>query len=322
MQVDTYDGKKSVYNLGSGDSYFIHDFFNNEDSEDLYHELMACTDWKSFTIKKGFVPRRVSVQADIQNSIYFKDCVYPLYRHPVDHHHKPQLWDPSAKIIKEKLEKTIKSKFNHALIQLYRNGKDFISPHSDKTLDITYGTCIANVSLGETRTLVLKSKDKTKKQEIELPDGSLYVIGWNTNIEWLHSIKRNGDPKAKVHPRISLTFRSISTFILENTIFGLYTKKDIYGQGARCKNNKDLMIKYAYRAAISLIAVLIAFNDYKGEYITYMIYSLISYIIYKVWDNYKDANSMQQLFSRMNKETKHDLFNKTHSHDAIVYNHT
>lgn len=51
---------------------------------------------------------------------------------------------------------------NHVLIQLYRNGKDGISEHSDKTIDVVRGSNIVNVSLGAQRFMTLRlKKDKT-----------------------------------------------------------------------------------------------------------------------------------------------------------------
>lgn len=47
---------------------------------------------------------------------------------------------------------------NHVLIQLYRTGKDAISEHSDKTIDVVRGSNIVNVSLGAQRVMTLKSK--------------------------------------------------------------------------------------------------------------------------------------------------------------------
>jgi hypothetical protein len=59
------------------------------------------------------------------------------------------------------------------------------------------------------------------------------VLGWKTNMEWLHAIKRVGDPKQKVLPRVSLTFRNIATFQRE-------VDGRLYGQSARHKTEASL----------------------------------------------------------------------------------
>jgi alkylated DNA repair dioxygenase AlkB len=54
-------------------------------------------------------------------------------------------------IIKEHVEKALRQCFNHVLIQYYRTGNDYISEHSDKTIDVVQGSKIVNVSLGAQR---------------------------------------------------------------------------------------------------------------------------------------------------------------------------
>jgi alkylated DNA repair dioxygenase AlkB len=44
------------------------------------------------------------------------------------------------------------------LIQLYRTGADYISEHSDKTIDVVRGSFIVNLSLGARRTMTLRTK--------------------------------------------------------------------------------------------------------------------------------------------------------------------
>lgn len=261
----------TTFNLGSGDSYYIKDFFNQNDACRLFDELSNEINWENFDIKGSPVPRLISVQAEmpkeslgefsnylfcilsviflISNNYIMNNyltlpvlflIVYlsiqsnmthqliPIYRHPVDYHPTTIYFCPPAWEIKTKIETLIDQKLNHALIQLYRDGKDFIGDHSDKTIDIRYKSVIANVSLGETRTLVLKKKDKSEIQEIELEHGSLYVLGWNTNREYTHGIRRNADPRAGLKPRISLTFRDIATF---------QKGDELIGQGAKIKGD-------------------------------------------------------------------------------------
>ena len=226
-KIKTTIFKDSVKDLGSGDSFYIADFLSKEEADDLQKSLMNEIEWDSFNIKGSPVPRLISVQGELEDN-----GTQPLYRHPVDSHPKLKQWCLSADIIKQKAEKVIGESLNHALIQLYRDGKDFISDHSDKTLDIKHNTHIVNVSLGETRLLVLKSKDKTHSQEIQLAHGSLYVLGWKTNMEYKHGIRRNADPQITLQPRISLTMRNIATYVREDG--------KLFGQGAIHKTEKEL----------------------------------------------------------------------------------
>jgi 2OG-Fe(II) oxygenase superfamily len=140
-------------------------------------------------------------------------------------------------------------------------GPDYISEHSDKTLDITRDTAILSFSLGATRTLTLRSKapaatgeesdghdeepfsqSARKIEKIRLPHNSLFVLGWETNRHYYHSIKADKRRDAEKSPdelacggqRISLTFRSISTFYHREL-------QCIFGQGAPIKSLQSLI---------------------------------------------------------------------------------
>jgi len=44
--------------------------------------------------------------------------------------------------IRDHVEKTLGHPVNHALLQLYRTSEDYISEHSDKTIDVVRGSNI------------------------------------------------------------------------------------------------------------------------------------------------------------------------------------
>lgn len=147
---------------------------------------------------------------------------------------------------------------NHVLIQHYRHGNDYISEHSDKTLDIARGSKIVNVSVGAQRTMVLRTKrdalahqgptseeEKAKRsvQRIPLPHNSMFVLGLETNAKWLHGIRQDKrDVRDKTAAelshngeRISLTFRHIATSLTAD-------EKHIFGQGAKAKTRDDAQL--------------------------------------------------------------------------------
>jgi hypothetical protein len=154
--------------------------------------------------------------------------------------------------IRAAVERELDHAVNHVLIQHYRSGKDYISEHSDKTIDVAAGSKIVNVSIGATRCMTLRAKkdalsagepeeDKSRKhQKFPLPDRSMFVMGLETNAKWLHSIRHDNRPfhiKSEEErymngERISLTFRNISTFLSADG-----TK--IWGQGATTKTAEE-----------------------------------------------------------------------------------
>jgi hypothetical protein len=93
--------------------------------------------------------------------------------------------------------------------------------------------------------MILKHKIQDGlKQRFKLPHNSLFVLGWKTNREWLHSIKQDNrldmdkdpDELAFSSQRISLTLRTVATFRNRRT-------GQLYGQGARCKTNNEQLFE-------------------------------------------------------------------------------
>ncbi|TKA30751.1 hypothetical protein B0A50_02471 [Salinomyces thailandicus] len=162
---------------------------------------------------------------------------------------KPEVhWQPA--------EEAAGHALNHVLIQLYRGGTDFISEHSDKTLDIAKGSSIVNVSFGAQRTMRLRSKRGATSHlaapskhgaatspltrtthRIPLPHNSMITMSLETNAEYLHGINADKRPAVEFSAaekeydgqRISLTFRQIETFLSAD-------ERLIWGQGATGKS--------------------------------------------------------------------------------------
>ena len=126
-------------------------------------------------------------------------------------------------------------------------GKDAISEHADKTLDIEHGAPIVGVSLGASRTFTLRSKARLKAntgpqsiQHIALPDSSVYMLGLETNRTFTHQIAADKNPPGNRRPdenafggeRISIT-RAVSRAISSSD-------GRVFGQGAPHKSEAAL----------------------------------------------------------------------------------
>ena len=118
----------------------------------------------------------------------------------------PNPWSKEVLILKNKLEEITQFKFDYVLINYYRDGKDYISYHSDREAIGDGKNVICSISLGETRKFVLKHLDKTiPKRTFFLENGSLIIMkGDNTQIYWKHTITKT---TLVENPRINLTFR-------------------------------------------------------------------------------------------------------------------
>ncbi|KAF8055366.1 hypothetical protein FPV67DRAFT_1743934 [Lyophyllum atratum] len=134
---------------------------------------------------------------------------------------------------------------NHVLIQHYRSGKDCISEHSDKTINVIRGSNIMNVSAQrvmshnpppqeyppeggadvpiryESRTEQAASRRYPAHPSLHI---SMFVMGPATNTQWLHGTHDDNRPASSKSEaelfqrteRISLTFRHIGVFLTED----------------------------------------------------------------------------------------------------------
>lgn len=118
-----------------------------------------------------------------------------------------------------------------------------------QTLDIVRDSAIVNMSIGAQRVMTLRTKKSNRTsgvdspttsrqtQKIPMPHNSVFVLGSNTNMHWLHGVRADKRPIQQKSAeemsfggeRISLTFRQIGTFTNSNN-------KKIWGQGARKKS--------------------------------------------------------------------------------------
>ncbi|KAK3709130.1 hypothetical protein LTR37_011109 [Vermiconidia calcicola] len=206
--------------------------------DDLYGDIT----WQKMHHHTGEVPRLVCCQGTIGG-----DGSMPVYRHPSDQTLSIQSWTPAVDKIRKAAEEVVGHSLNHALIQLYRGGTDFISEHSDKTLDIVKDSFIVNVSFGAQRTMRLRTKRdalNTAKgsptaritYRVPMPHNSMITMSLRTNAEYLHGIMADKRPSVELSEaekafggqRISLTFRNIGTFLNGDS-------SRIWGQGAVAK---------------------------------------------------------------------------------------
>lgn len=222
-----------------GDTMLVEEFLPPSLIDGLFERLCEEVQFKKMMHQGGEVPRFIAVQGEID-----EDGTRPVYRHPADESPPLLPLTPAVEKIRDHVERALEHTVNHVLIQCYHGGNDYISEHSDKTLDIVPGSYIANVSLGAERTMVFRTKrgDRKPREAVEkaseplaesdssnkrqvvrlpMPHNSLVKMGLATNGKWLHGIKADKRPiqektqaeLASDGVRISLTFRRIGTFL-------------------------------------------------------------------------------------------------------------
>ena len=116
-------------------------------------------------------------------------------------------WTKELLQLKTIVEEKTSEQFNSCLLNLYHNGLEGMSWHSDAEKDLKKYGAIASLSFGaERRFLFRHKKDKKTTVSINLEHGSLLVMKDTTQSNWLHSLPPT---KQVTKPRVNLTFRTI-----------------------------------------------------------------------------------------------------------------
>ena len=117
---------------------------------------------------------------------------------------QPNSWTNELLEIKNKIEPVANVTFNKVLLNLYRNGKDSVSWHTDAEPALGKNPIIASVNFGATRKFQLRHIKTKEKLEIQLTHGSLLIMQGELQHYWQHQV-----PKTikKIGERINLTFR-------------------------------------------------------------------------------------------------------------------
>ncbi|MDT9183447.1 MULTISPECIES: alpha-ketoglutarate-dependent dioxygenase AlkB family protein [Limnospira] len=175
-------------------------FLTLTESDRLFWELYKSLNWRQEQIKIFGkirpIPRLTAWYADAGKSYTYSG---------IKHHAQP--WNPTLKSIKSQVEDIAEVTFNSVLINLYRDGKDSMSWHSDDEPELGKNPMIASVSLGGTRRFSGKHKiHKNRKFNIDLTSGSLLLMKGETQHFWQHQIPKTSQV---VEPRINLTFRMV-----------------------------------------------------------------------------------------------------------------
>ncbi len=188
---------KKIFDLPDTDLMLFEGFYSKEESDRYYNLLLNSTPWREADLhiydKTHIIPRMVAWYEDKDNAGANPDG---------------NEWTPELLAIRAKVEEETFFKFNSVLLNLYRNGKDGVGWHSDRTENFGKNQVIASVTFGETRPF--RMRHKTRKdipmQEIPLKHGSLLLMAGATQSCWEHHIPKTSKD---ILPRINLTFRQV-----------------------------------------------------------------------------------------------------------------
>lgn len=164
-------------------------------------ELMAClveqTAWRAETVvvygKRHLQPRLTA---------WHGDAAYTYSGLTL----APMPFSPLLQTIRSAVESVTGHRYNSVLLNYYRDGRDSMGMHSDDEPELGAAPAIASLSLGATRTFILRHKQTGQTVKLDLADGSLLLMAGALQRHWLHGINKTARP---VGPRLNLTFRYI-----------------------------------------------------------------------------------------------------------------
>ena len=119
---------------------------------------------------------------------------------------KALAWTPTLIQLKERIEQKTGETYNSCLLNLYHDGSEGMSWHSDDEIMLVKNGSIASLSLGVARKFSFKHKKTGAKVSVFLENGSLLEMKGTTQQHWLHALPKT---KKVSIPRINLTFRRI-----------------------------------------------------------------------------------------------------------------
>jgi alkylated DNA repair dioxygenase AlkB len=186
--------------LPDADILYYPAFFNKEDADSIYTQLLKDIPWQQDEIRVfGKIhpqPRLTALFGNEGKSYSYSNI--KMQPHP---------WNPLLQKIKSQIEEISNTSFTTVLLNYYRDGKDSNGWHADNEKELGRNPVIASLSFGAERPFQLKHNvDKDQKKSIVLEHGSLLLMNGTTQHFWKHQIPKTVKPIA---PRINLTFRVI-----------------------------------------------------------------------------------------------------------------
>ncbi len=117
-------------------------------------------------------------------------------------------WTPVLSEIRSQIETYLNFSFNSVLVNLYRNGNDYVGWHSDNEAELGEQPFIASVTFGAERRFEFRHKKSSENGRVLLHSGTLLIMQPNFQHHWLHSLPIDQNVS---EGRINLTFRKVIT---------------------------------------------------------------------------------------------------------------
>lgn len=173
--------------------------FSSKETQEYYKALLNEIEWKNDEViiygKHIITKRRAAWYGDENyHYSYSNTTKYALS------------WTKELLTLKVIVENKTGVAFNSCLLNLYHNGSEGMTWHSDDEAILNSEVGIASLSFGETRKFSFKHKGTKEIVSLQLESGSLLIMKGATQQHWLHALPKT--VKA-TEPRINLTFRVV-----------------------------------------------------------------------------------------------------------------
>ena len=185
--------------LKNGEYIYYPNFINVPTANDYLEALKNNIDWKQESMnmygKQVMFPRLTAWYGDNDKPYSFSGIKL-----------NPTLWSKELLEIKNLIEPTCNVEFNSVLLNLYRDGNDSISWHTDAEKELGKNPLIASVNFGAERKFQIRHNETHETHNIILKHGSLLIMKGELQHYWKHQVPKQ---KAVLKERINLTFRVI-----------------------------------------------------------------------------------------------------------------
>lgn len=196
---DKFPGEPNNLLPFDGCALYYGPILSTDAAEQHFNSLMSTIDWKNDEAiifgKKIVTKRKVA---------WYGEHPFPYTYSKTTKTALP--WNDDLLKLKSIVENESGETFNSCLLNLYHDGNEGMSWHSDAEKELLKNGAIGSLSLGADRKFSFKHKKTKETVSLTLHQGSLLTMKDTTQTYWLHRLP----PTKKVHkPRINLTFRTI-----------------------------------------------------------------------------------------------------------------
>lgn len=182
------------------------EFYDEPESERLYRRLLHEQNWPDnrYVVagRQFILPRLQTWHAD--PGIRYSYSNNLLQTRP---------WTHLLFEIRTKVESFLKFSFNSVLVNLYRNGCDYVGWHADNETELGQQPFIASLTFGAERQFEFRHKKSSQHDRVLLRSGTLLVMQPDFQHHWLHSLPIDNNV---TEGRINLTFRRVIPETIEN----------------------------------------------------------------------------------------------------------